>query len=92
MSVKLTKAILHLQAFGQVTLIGPEEYIDLSDYKAPEEEVDAVYLCWEEISLIYFITLIYPSTNRWKNTGIFWCSDASPGSGLVIIQILSRTR
>lgn len=32
-------------------------FIDLSDYKAPEEEVDAVYLSWEEISLIYHLDL-----------------------------------
>jgi hypothetical protein len=32
-------------------------FIDLSDYKVLEQDVDAVYLSWEEISAFYHLDL-----------------------------------
>jgi len=52
------KTIKHLKSFLKSRMkkkIIP--FIDLSDYKVPEEEVDAVYLCWDEISTIYRLDL-----------------------------------
>jgi len=48
------KTIKHLKSFLKDRMrkkIIP--YVDLSAYKVMEEEVDAVYLNWEELSLIY---------------------------------------
>jgi hypothetical protein len=52
------KTIKHLKAFLKDRMkkkIIP--FIDLTDYKVLEEEVDAVYLCWDEISTIYHLDL-----------------------------------
>lgn len=52
------KTIKHLKSFLKSRMKKKIiSFIDLSDYKAPEEEVDAVYLSWEEISLIYHLDL-----------------------------------
>jgi hypothetical protein len=52
------KTIKHLKSFLNDRMkkkIIP--FIDLSDYKVMEEDVDAVYLSWEEISKIYHLDL-----------------------------------
>lgn len=52
------KTIKHLKSFLKDRMkkkIIP--FIDLSDYKVLEEDVDAVYLNWEEISSIYHLDL-----------------------------------
>ena len=52
------KTIKHLKSFLKDRMrkkIIP--YSDLSAYKVMEEEVDAVYLSWEELSLIYHLEL-----------------------------------
>ena len=52
------KTVKHLKSFLKDRMrkkIIP--YVDLSAYKVMEEEVDAVYLSWEELSLIYHLDL-----------------------------------
>lgn len=52
------KTIKHLKSFLKDRMrkkIIP--YVDLSAYKVMEEEVDAVYLTWQELSLIYHLDL-----------------------------------
>ena len=52
------KTIKHLKSFLRSRMkkrIIP--FLDLSDYKVPEEEVDSVYLTWDELSLIYHLDL-----------------------------------
>jgi hypothetical protein len=52
------KTIKHLKSFLKDSMrkkIIP--YMDLSAYKVMEEEVDAVYLTWQELSLIYRLDL-----------------------------------
>ena len=52
------KTIKHLKSFLKDRMwkkVIP--YIDLSGYKVMEEEVDTVYLSWEELSLIYHLDL-----------------------------------
>ncbi|MDQ6812815.1 MAG: site-specific integrase [Bacteroidota bacterium] len=52
------KTVKHLKSFLKDRMkkkIIP--FVDLSDYKVLEEDVDAVYLSWEEISAIYHLDL-----------------------------------
>lgn len=52
------KTVKHLKSFLKDRMkkkVIP--FIDLSDYKVLEEDVDAVYLSWEEISSIYHLDL-----------------------------------
>jgi len=52
------KTIKHLKCFLKSRMKKKIiSFIDLSDYKVPEEEVDAVYLSWEEVSTIYHLDL-----------------------------------
>lgn len=52
------KTVKHLKAFLKDRMwkkVIP--YVDLSGYKVPEEEVDSIYLTWEELSLIRHLDL-----------------------------------
>ena len=52
------KTVKHLKSFLRDKMrkrVIP--FIDLSDFKVLEEEVDAVYLSWNEISTIYHLDL-----------------------------------
>ncbi len=65
------KTIKHLKSFLKDRMkkkIIP--IIDLSDYKVLEEEVDSVYLTWDEISS--FTAWICLKRSLLKSTGIYW--------------------
>jgi hypothetical protein len=52
------KTVKHLKSFLKDRMRKKNiPYVDLSAYKVMEEEVDAVYLSWEELSLIYHLDL-----------------------------------
>lgn len=47
---------------------------DLSGYKAIEEDVDAIYVSWEEISLIYHLDLSeYPHLEKYRDLFVLGC-------------------
>jgi hypothetical protein len=48
--------------------------IDIDDFKVPEEEVDAIYLNWEEISQIYSLNLTkFPHLVDYRNLFVLGC-------------------
>lgn len=54
------KSIKHLKAFLKNRMKKKIiSYIDLSDYKSPAEEGDAIYLNWQEVSKIYHLDLTH---------------------------------
>lgn len=69
------KTIKHLKSFLKSRMKKKIiSFIDLSDYKAPEEEVDAVYLSWEEISLIYHLDLSqHQSLEKYRDLLVLGC-------------------
>jgi hypothetical protein len=69
------KTIKHLKSFLKDRMrkkIIP--YSDLSSYKVMEEEVDAVYLNWEELSLIYHLDLTsHPNLEKYRDLFVLGC-------------------
>ena len=69
------KTIKHMKSFLKSRMkkkIIP--YIDLSDYKVLEEDVDAVYLSWEEISIIYHLSLTgHPHLEKYRDLLVLGC-------------------
>jgi hypothetical protein len=69
------KTIKHLKSFLKDRMrkkIIP--YMDLSAYKVMEEEVDAVYLTWQELSLIYHLDLAENSNlEKYRDLFVLGC-------------------
>jgi Phage integrase SAM-like domain/Arm DNA-binding domain len=69
------KTIKHLKSFLKDRMrkrIIP--FMDLGAYKVMEEEVDAVYLTWQELSLIYHLDLSSnPNLEKYRNLFVLGC-------------------
>ncbi len=71
----LGKTIKHLKSFLRDRMrkkIIP--YFDITAYKVMEEDVDAVYLSWQEISLIYHLNLSEkPDLEKYRDLFVLGC-------------------
>jgi hypothetical protein len=69
------KTIKHLKSFLKDRMrkkIIP--FTDLSAFKVMEEEVDAVYLCWKELSAIYRLDLsLQPQLEKYRDLFVLGC-------------------
>lgn len=63
-------------------------FIDLSDFKIPEEEPDAIYLSYEEVSKIYHLELSeHPHLLAYKNLFVLACLTGLRFSDFSVLKI-----
>jgi integrase len=84
----LGKTIKHLKAFLRDRMarrIIPS--VDLSHYKVPEEDVDAIYLNWKEIAALYRLQLSYdPKVEAIRDLFVLGCLTGLRFSDYTVIK------